>query len=108
MRRGGWMMKSSCLVATTLMLFAIVALLLGCQKSPDVAQQTASSGAAVTDHKITPAEVGTDAVCPVMKTHFKVTADTLAADYKGKVYYFCCPSCPGAFKAGPEKYVAAK
>jgi YHS domain-containing protein len=27
-------------------------------------------------------------------------------DYKGKKVYFCCPKCPAAFNADPEKYVA--
>ena len=93
---------------TLLGLVAVAGLVLGCQKSPDVAGQPNTPGAAVTDHKVTTAEVGTDAVCPVMKTKFKVAADTLAAEYKGKVYFFCCPGCPVAFKADPEKYVAAK
>jgi len=32
------------------------------------------------------------------------TAAKHYADYKGNRYYFCCPDCPTAFKANPEKY----
>lgn len=27
-------------------------------------------------------------------------------DFKGKKVYFCCPNCPAAFKADPEKFMA--
>lgn len=99
-------MRSLSLVLV-LIAFVVTVGLVGCQKS-DTNQPAATSTAAVVDHKIAPVEVGIDAVCPVMKTKVKVTSDTLAAEYKGKVYYFCCPSCPGAFKADPEKYIAAQ
>ena len=45
------------------------------------------------------------AVCPVMGT--KIPDVTKAAGksvYKGKTYYFCCPSCKPAFDKNPEKY----
>lgn len=99
-------MRSLALVLV-LIAFVVAIGFLGCQKT-ETNPSAATPAAAVVDHKITPAEVGADAVCPVMKTKFKVTPDTLAAEYKGKVYYFCCPSCPGAFKADPEKYIAAR
>ena len=85
----------------------VLGLVAGCQKpSPSQSTQPVDSSAAVvTEHKVAPAEVGQEVVCPVMRTKFKVAPETLAAEYKGKVYYFCCPSCPGAFKADPEKYV---
>ena len=96
-----------------LIAFVVAVGFLGCQKTETNQPATTSTAvatptAAVVDHKVTQAEVGTDAVCPVMKTKVKVASDTLAAEYKGKVYYFCCPSCPSAFKADPEKYIAAK
>ena len=59
----------------------------------------------VKDHKVTEAEVGQDAVCPVLLTKFKVQLTTLAAEYKGKIYYFCCGGCAPKFKADPEMYV---
>lgn len=49
-------------------------------------------------------EVGKAAVCPVMGTKFKVQANTEAADYKGKSYFFCCGGCPGEFGKNPDKY----
>jgi YHS domain-containing protein len=106
------MMGRYCLVVALFAVLMVAWGLGGCQKAeqtqpPVVAPQPpgAGSAAAVTDHKITQAEIGQDVVCPVMKTKFKVSKDTLAADYKGKVYYFCCPACPGPFKAEPEKYI---
>ncbi len=29
-----------------------------------------------------------------------------SVEYKGKKVYFCCPKCPAAFEADPEKFVA--
>ena len=55
-------------------------------------------------HTITDAEIGKDAVCPVMGTPIKVTKDTLSLEYNGKVYYFCCAGCPEKFKENPDKY----
>jgi predicted heme/steroid binding protein/YHS domain-containing protein len=49
-------------------------------------------------------EVGKEAVCPVSGETFKVAKDTLAADYKGKAYYFCCAGCDKAFSKDPEIY----
>jgi YHS domain-containing protein len=46
--------------------------------------------------------------CAVMKGDMvdiaKATKNKLFADYKGRRYFFCCPGCPGAFKANPAKY----
>ena len=104
------MMKRMLLVSTLLSAVTLVWVLAGCQKpatNSDTAQPQGAQGA-VTDHKVTQAEVGKDVTCPVMKTKFKVEADTLAAEYKGKVYYFCCPSCSTSFKAEPEKYTQSQ
>jgi|GEM_PF-946230 len=46
-------------------------------------------------------------LCPVMGNMGVVAADTKYADYDGKRYYFCCPSCPPKFEADPAKYVKA-
>lgn len=96
-------MRTMLAVLAPLALVCAVWFALGCESSTNSGD---GSAAAVTDHKVTKSEVGIDAVCPVMKTPLKVSEDTLAAEYKGKVYYFCCPSCPGAFKNNPEKYIA--
>lgn len=37
----------------------------------------------------------------------KATKDHLYQDYKGRRYYFCCDSCPAAFKKNPAKYAKA-
>ena len=49
-----------------------------------------------------------DMMCPVMGG--KVTAASKKAGksvYKGKTYYFCCPSCKTAFDKDPAKYIKA-
>jgi YHS domain-containing protein len=53
----------------------------------------------------TAAEIGKEAVCPVMGTKFIVSKDTPTFDYKGKAYFMCCGDCPGPFSENPEKYV---
>ncbi len=55
--------------------------------------------------KVKSTEVGLKAVCPVTKNEFTVTEETLAVDYKGKTYYFCCPGCDSEMSKDPEKYV---
>lgn len=46
--------------------------------------------------------------CPVMTSNWVNIADALKkkmyTDYKGRRYFFCCASCPPAFKKDPEKY----
>jgi len=58
----------------------------------------------VNPHTITDAEIGLKTKCPVMGTEVTVAKDTLASEYKGKVYYFCCGGCPEEFAKNPEKY----
>ncbi|MCM8786412.1 MAG: YHS domain-containing protein [Candidatus Omnitrophica bacterium] len=29
-------------------------------------------------------------------------------EYKGKLYFFCCPGCKEKFKSNPEKYLKEK
>ena len=53
-------------------------------------------------------ELGKEAVCPVTGDKFKVNDETLSAEYKGKVYYFCCPACDKPFRENPEKYMEKK
>jgi P-type Cu+ transporter len=49
------------------------------------------------------------AVCPVMGTKIPdVSKASGKSVYKGKTYYFCCPSCKPAFDKNPEKYVNKK
>lgn len=70
----------------------------------DTAKTAEAVKSPVMPHIITDAEVGQSAVCPVMGTTITVTKDTLSAEYKGKVYYFCCSGCPDEFKANPDKF----
>jgi Cu+-exporting ATPase len=51
------------------------------------------------------AKIGDRTKCPVSGHEFVVKADTPHAEYNGKTYYFCCPDCPKAFEANPEKFV---
>ena len=51
------------------------------------------------------AKVGDRTKCIVSGHEFVVTADSPHAEYNGKTYYFCCPDCPKAFAANPEKFV---
>jgi YHS domain-containing protein len=48
--------------------------------------------------------LGNKLVCPVMGSRFKPDKNTKSYEYKGKVYYFCCPGCVDKFKAEPKKY----
>ena len=46
--------------------------------------------------------------CPVMGTKVdlkKAKEKGWHSTYKGKEYYFCCPSCKPEFDANPKKYV---
>jgi Cu+-exporting ATPase len=52
------------------------------------------------------AKVGDRTKCPVSGHEFVVKADSPHAEYNGKTYYFCCPDCPKAFEANPEKFAA--
>lgn len=58
--------------------------------------------------KVTAAEIGKQAVCPVTGEKLKVAEDTISMSYKGKVYYFCCAGCDKSFVKDPEKYAAKK
>lgn len=67
------------------------------------AKQTAVNPA-VMPHTITDTEIGREAVCPVMGNKVKIARETLACEYQGKTYYFCCPACPPMFYNDPHKY----
>ncbi|MDT8285734.1 MAG: heavy metal-binding domain-containing protein [Elusimicrobiales bacterium] len=54
--------------------------------------------------KVTKAEIGKSAVCPVTGEKLRIAKDTVSMSYKGKKYYFCCPGCDKSFKKAPEKY----
>lgn len=58
----------------------------------------------VSEHQITPEEVGKRVVCPVTNEKFRVKKGTRAVEYKGEVYYLCCAKCIRRFSKNPEKY----
>lgn len=45
--------------------------------------------------------------CPVTGHPVKDLSSAPKSEYKGKTYYFCCPSCKPKFDKDPEKYVGA-
>jgi YHS domain-containing protein len=48
-------------------------------------------------------------VCPVMGNKIADVSKAVGKSvYKGKTYYFCCPSCKPAFDKDPEKYINKK
>ncbi|PIS47748.1 MAG: hypothetical protein COT17_01875 [Elusimicrobia bacterium CG08_land_8_20_14_0_20_51_18] len=51
--------------------------------------------------------LGNKLICPVMREEFNVNKETPKAEYKGKVYFFCCPACVEKFNKEPEKYLSA-
>ena len=70
--------------------------------SPAAATAGASSSPLVAPGE---AKVGDRTKCPVSGHEFVVKDDSPHAEYNGKTYYFCCPDCPDAFQANPEKFV---
>lgn len=81
-------MKTLLLTALTLTAFARTAL-----ASPAHAPKAPTKAAAL--------------VCPI--TGEKISSVSAAAaqeTYKGKTYYFCCPSCKPEFDKNPDKAVA--
>jgi YHS domain-containing protein len=70
--------------------------------SPDAAGAGASARPLVAPGE---AKVGDRTKCPVSGHEFVVKEDSPHTEYNGKTYYFCCPDCPEAFQAHPEKFV---
>jgi YHS domain-containing protein len=70
--------------------------------SPDTAAAAAPASPLVAPGE---AKVGDRTKCPVSGHEFVVKDDSPHAEYNGKTYYFCCPDCPEAFQAHPEKFV---
>lgn len=46
-------------------------------------------------------------VCPVTGETVANVSKAKYSVYRGKKYYFCCPSCKAKFDAAPAKYVKA-
>ncbi len=96
-------------IAVLVSLLAAAAILFGCGKnrqSPDLpSPDVMVSTAAVQDFTPDVGKYGTVAQCPVTKEKFKIAKGTAGVTYKGKAYYFCCPSCEKQFRENPEKYM---
>lgn len=68
------------------------------------AKPAAAKKAEAVYRKVTKAEIGKSAVCPVTGEELKIAKDTVSVSYKGKKYYFCCPGCDKSFMKDPDKY----
>ena len=55
--------------------------------------------------KAKPAPKKAEVRCPVTGEKVTDLKHALKSVYKGKTYYFCCPSCKPAFDKNPEKYI---
>lgn len=96
-----------------LVLLALFVLASGCGKKQET--QTTSGGQDKTAVQVSSSTVeefippvstySTVTQCPVMGNKFTITKDTKAVRYKGKEYFFCCPSCISDFKKNPDKYI---
>lgn len=91
----------------TLLLCSLFAVACAGSTPPPAAPAPAPAPAASTAPLVAPGEakVGDRTTCIVSGHEFVVTADSPHAERNGKTYYFCCPDCPKAFEANPDKYV---
>src|SRR4051794_33205344 len=95
-------------IKSTLLLCSLFAVACAGSAPPPAAPSPAAAPAAASSAPLAApgeAKVGDRTKCPVSGHEFVVTADSPHAEYNGKTYYFCCPDCPKAFEANPEKFV---
>ena len=80
----------------------------GSAPPPAAPSPAAASAGAPSSPLVAPGEakIGYRTNCIVSGHEFVVKADSPHAEYNGKTYYFCCPDCPKAFEANPEKFVS--
>jgi YHS domain-containing protein len=95
-------------IKSTLLFCFLFAVACAGSPPPPPAAPSPPAAAAPSSPLVAPGEakVGDRTKCPVSGHEFVVTADSPHAEYNGKTYYFCCPDCPKAFQANPEKFVA--
>jgi Cu+-exporting ATPase len=96
-------------IKSTLLLCSLFAVACGGSAPPPAAPSPAAASAVATPGPLVApgeAKIGDRTKCPVSGHEFVVTADSPHAEYNGKTYYFCCPDCPKAFQANPEKFAA--
>jgi xanthine dehydrogenase accessory factor len=70
-------------------------------------RQLAPGPVGITPAEITarPAEMGTAALDPVCGMTVTITADALAAEHAGEMFYFCGSGCKVAFADDPHRYL---
>ncbi len=69
------------------------------------AQQCCEKKVSEKEKKCDYAILGNKVICPVTGEKFTITKDSECAEYKGKIYFFCCPGCKPKFETNPEKYI---
>lgn len=72
------------------------------------AQEKCCTGGIKADEKcqeISFTKIGNKVICPVTGSKFNITKDSVYVEYKGKIYFFCCPGCKPKFESSPEKYI---
>jgi YHS domain-containing protein len=97
-------------IKSTLLLCSLFAAACAGSAPPPAAPTPAAPAAAAPSTPLVAAgeaKVGDRTKCIVSGHEFVVKDDSPHAEYNGKTYYFCCPDCPKAFAAHPEKYVPA-
>jgi len=97
-------------IKSTLLLCSLFAAACAGSAPPPAAPTPAAPSAGASSQPLVAAgeaKVGDRTKCIVSGHEFVVKADSPHAEYNGKTYYFCCPDCPKAFAAHPEKYVPA-
>jgi len=96
-------------IKSTLLFCFLFAVACGGSAPPPAAPSPAAASAgAPSSPLVAPGEakIGDRTKCIVSGHEFVVKADSPHAEYNGKTYYFCCPDCPKAFEANPEKFVS--
>ena len=91
------------LTILSLSLLFVVIFIAACGKKAEKVQ--AVSNIEKTEKAETESDIGKEAICPVRKEKFTITATSPMVEYKGKKYYFCCPGCDKEFVKDPEKYL---
>lgn len=64
-----------------------------------------SCGARAQKIELDKSMIGTKAICPVTGDEFTISENTPVVEYKGEIYYMCCPGCDTEFMKDPEKYI---
>jgi YHS domain-containing protein len=68
-------------------------------------EQESSAAVLVTEHMITPEEIGMEVTCPVSGDTITVSETTPAVEYDGEVYYFCSEDEKVRFEEDPDRFL---